>query len=666
MNYDDLYNKATECIANFNIAEAVGIYSKIISYDKNNYCAYMFRAYLNTGVDKFEVAIQDFSKAITNRELNDEKEIFQLIESFKYAINVNTREITNVFTFFDADDYAYRGNCYYQLKEYNKAIRDFKESIRKTGRSLSVLNQLGLCYYELRLFDDSISVYNEALELDSKATLIYFNKALSYYYMNQYVDSFENFVMAEEQEDFEKWPIYQKMTLLSILTEIEAPFFTHRLIEKINISDNFTRNKYLISDNINNYIEIISTLNYIEKEKLVEQSEFLILKGILTYYFNDPRICYNIFNEIINNKSDLMTEFYYVLSNENYLAGNYESALENAIKKVNRLLIINENLTQLYYAGQLLVLHEDYSEALKYFSICIDYIPALCMQIVCYDYLDNIKKRDNLINELLFFDKHNKGLIQYSELPKLTISKFKESIELYTKLREIQVVIPILNEYCEIYDSNMIPAIESINKNVLNTFSFNENGDDAKIINNEVLFYKKEILSKFCTEAEQIFSIEFKDHFILWNNILDKKILQQNIGSLIPILFEKGIDFKIIVDLFDYYYINNKIELDQRILLVYWAKLNEVKNKKNSKANGTTIKIGLELLVEIVLTLFGIKNILPDFLMFFGTKSSSEIVCNFLLKNIANSNFKNNMEIPNSYFDFEKQVEFYWKKTLNE
>jgi Tfp pilus assembly protein PilF len=662
MNIKELYFKAEECVIDFNIDEACIIYTEIIKLDKNNYCAYKFLGHNRKGEGKLEDAIENYTKAIQNREKNDETETLSLIASYINATEKNfylsgkNNEVDVMPTI--NDDYWERGDSYFHTGKFKLAISDFEESIRRNENNVYAYNSLGLCYDQLRMFEKAIVAYDKAIELDPDSALPFFNRGLSNYYLNNYEECFANFAIAEELIDFSEWPVYQKVTLLSILTEIDAPLFISRILFKFDYTDNFQSNKYLVSEYINKYAEIFTLLNYIEENKLVENDKFLLLKGILAFYLNDPVICYHIFNDspLTESTNNLMIYFYQVLSAGVYLKANYEEALQYAVSKVNVISPEITEVNQLYYAGQIMFLDADYLNAIKYFRKCEGFIPAICLQIVCFDNLDKLNERDTLIKELLFLDKHNKGLIQYLDLPTLSITTFEQTILDYTKIRETEQVIPILNEYCEIHNSTLIPEFENLFNNELNIINFNSNADDLNDISDQLMFYKNNVLEKFCKSAEQIFTSRFKDHFILWNDIQNKQYLQNTLGTEIPVLLKNDIEFNLIVDLLDYFYVKGLLENDQRILLLYWSKLNELKGITLSKAQKETLITALELVVDLTTSIFGIKNIIPDFVMFFGVKSSNNIISKLIISYIEKTYNQTTTPLTLYFSDFVKDV----------
>ncbi len=67
-----------------------------------------------------------------------------------------------------------------QLKQYDRAIADFDETIKLNPRDAIPFTNRGNAYREKGRFDRALEDYNSAIEINPKWTNAYFGRALTY------------------------------------------------------------------------------------------------------------------------------------------------------------------------------------------------------------------------------------------------------------------------------------------------------------------------------------------------------------------------------------------------------------------------------------------------------------------------------------------------------
>lgn len=73
------------------------------------------------------------------------------------------------------------GYQYYQLENYQEALKYFQAQLKRDPKHLSSLNYLGLCLHELQRDDEALKAYNSAIAVDSKYRYPYANRGRLYY-----------------------------------------------------------------------------------------------------------------------------------------------------------------------------------------------------------------------------------------------------------------------------------------------------------------------------------------------------------------------------------------------------------------------------------------------------------------------------------------------------
>jgi tetratricopeptide (TPR) repeat protein len=77
------------------------------------------------------------------------------------------------------DAYYNRGNCHGHLKQYEKAIEDYSQSIRLDPDIAYAYNNRGFTYANLGQYEKAIEDFDRALSLNSELEDVYYNKACS-------------------------------------------------------------------------------------------------------------------------------------------------------------------------------------------------------------------------------------------------------------------------------------------------------------------------------------------------------------------------------------------------------------------------------------------------------------------------------------------------------
>ncbi len=129
--------------------------------------------------------------AYNNRGLaySELKQYDRAIENYRKAIELNPKY---------AEAYSNRGLAYSELKQYDRAIEDYGKAIKLNPDLPEAYNNRGLAYYELKQYERAIENYGKALELNPDDAVAYNNRGLAYYELKQYERAIENYGKALE------------------------------------------------------------------------------------------------------------------------------------------------------------------------------------------------------------------------------------------------------------------------------------------------------------------------------------------------------------------------------------------------------------------------------------------------------------------------------------
>ncbi len=94
-------------------------------------------------------------------------------------------------------------------KEYEAAIKDYSEAIKKNAKNENYYFLRGLCYHELENYNASIRNYSKAIELCSTFNGAYYNRGLCYSQLEKYnaatLDSYKAYEIEQKDMYFNQW-----------------------------------------------------------------------------------------------------------------------------------------------------------------------------------------------------------------------------------------------------------------------------------------------------------------------------------------------------------------------------------------------------------------------------------------------------------------------------
>jgi len=173
--------------------KAVEIFEKLIKTDEK-FKEELAEAYHNRGTvhsakGKYDLAIQDYNKAIeinpklavaySNRgSAHSSKGEYDLaIQDFDEAIEINPK---------DAEAYYNRGSAHSSKGEYDLAIQDFDKAIEINPKYAEAYSNRGNAHYEKGEYDLALLDFDKAIEINPKDAMAYSNRGNTHLAKGEY------------------------------------------------------------------------------------------------------------------------------------------------------------------------------------------------------------------------------------------------------------------------------------------------------------------------------------------------------------------------------------------------------------------------------------------------------------------------------------------------
>lgn len=118
---------------------------------------------------------------INESENEFKQEIEKMME--RTAATEKERKERNRMT---AWDFNRQGDRYYDLEQYEEAVKSYTEAIQLQANNSMFYNNRGCAYDNLGEYDKAISDYNKAIELDPESSTVYNNRGYLYFTLREY------------------------------------------------------------------------------------------------------------------------------------------------------------------------------------------------------------------------------------------------------------------------------------------------------------------------------------------------------------------------------------------------------------------------------------------------------------------------------------------------
>lgn len=593
-------------------------------------------------------------------------------ESVK-IINESILDFTKALEFdpFDSELYSYRGIAKFTKLDYNGAKLDLLKAIELNNQDINSLNILGLIEYSLNRIDEALRYFKQVYSLEPFTYESTVNLASIYY--NTFEDyNMTNFYLAStiyNQDDADLSFLLD--FILDFYSKFNSPLILRKLIKRHPNIESMLSYRNLIDGSLKMYSNIFEVIDYLTFEKSIRSNVEVnsLCIGVLSYYLNDPITSNNLFNElaVLYMPDSLMVHYYRVISYPTINEDDVEKILETAYEKASDIVDSNGfeiEKNQLYYCGMIFYLANDYDQALFCFNQLLDFLPSICMKIrILNDYeeyedlsmKERIQERNKLIDDLLTYERNNKGILQLLDIPDFKLDKvsIEDQTIKFANLKEIQEVIPIITNYLD-------ERVEVKRKfEVFKDFSFKD-----KFVLNE--HFKLDIDIKISVIVNKSIStiksqlLNEMTSFSLLDKISKYDQLQIEIAKCI----ELNPDYDLNMALIDYFYLTKKIDYFDKTILTFYTELLYHEKSKYESTNKLIKNILLNSFTLGLTLIGGVENIpeyliLPTSLIIHGIEYTKEFFV-FNIATIIHNHFFSVNKLPENYDAFKQVILDEW------
>ena len=148
---------------------SIEAYTKALEIDNNLFDAYFLRGAAYGRLSKYELAINDFTKALEIGPDSKKSTYFSSRGSYYFLTNQHQLAIQDLTEAIKLDpeslsSYLYRAASFSELQQYENAITDFTEAIRLRPGTAIFHVKRGDCYSESGQYDLALTDYRTALK----------------------------------------------------------------------------------------------------------------------------------------------------------------------------------------------------------------------------------------------------------------------------------------------------------------------------------------------------------------------------------------------------------------------------------------------------------------------------------------------------------------------
>ncbi len=147
---------------------ALNDFNKAIEMDTTNVQAFFNRGYLLQNLEVYEDAIKDFTEVIYLQNWPKAEQYYQRA-------------------------YFYRGLCYKELGQNQKALRDLKKATRLNPNDAKAFYQKGLQHYAMDSIQQSIEAFDEALQINPRFIQAYYERGKAKGELDQLAGAIKDF-----------------------------------------------------------------------------------------------------------------------------------------------------------------------------------------------------------------------------------------------------------------------------------------------------------------------------------------------------------------------------------------------------------------------------------------------------------------------------------------
>ena len=494
-----------------NLEQALKLYEEALKLDKKE-------AIFLCSITNIYFKLKDYDKALLHikkaEELNENLFPVQYLKGNllekqgKFNLSIECHKKATKLDETSPHPWNSMGNIYRNIRKHEKAIECYNKALDFDPEHFYSMNGLGNVYYDLKEFTKAMNYYEKAIRLNPNSPDYWNGKANTLAAQGNEIKAIKSYDTAIEIDNnyapawngkgaiFIKNKNYQFANIcftranfldnnyvsnsLKLYTEYpQAPFYTIELIQHYIHPKAFYRWRDLSQLTLIQCKNVLGFINYIKisrKNSTIRNWEWSKWLGLTYFYMGHPIKSFDFFQETLSeNQNDLLVHFYLVLSGDSF-AEPVDEYLEKGIEIAKKLLPQKNksslfkakkqfspyDLQQLYYAGQLFYMNQNFEESYHYFDLIkIDYLPAAYMLLQMKELLTEEKTKQ--IVEIIArkernytepFQKFTKGIsVQRLDFHQIN---FRKPFLHYAHYTEIKDGIDIFSQKVQSYQINSL------------------------------------------------------------------------------------------------------------------------------------------------------------------------------------------------------------------
>ena len=202
-NESALIKKSDLLLRKNNIEEALKLYEKVLELNEINEEALLGKGICKYKMNKIDDSIKYFDKAL---QINKENEVAIFNKAIALFNKGEKKLLKNIIKKLknnkNLEFFFAKGLIFFFEKEYNLAIENFDECLKKSKIKLDILYQKGLSFYENKKYDLAIKCFNQALKEKSDSPNILNSKAMVLEKQGNKKESLELYKKASESKPY--------------------------------------------------------------------------------------------------------------------------------------------------------------------------------------------------------------------------------------------------------------------------------------------------------------------------------------------------------------------------------------------------------------------------------------------------------------------------------
>lgn len=555
-------------------------------------------------IENYQEAIYHYSAAISTN--NTSASIFQnrghaylMCKKFKSAIE----DYTSVISLTPKSDiYLNRGALWDEIGEFDNALHDFQMAIEiDPDYHLAHMN-IGNILGKKKCYQDAIAAYEKAIRLKPDFSEIYYNRAVLWNDLGELENAEKDLaealkfdshngdvyfglgVLLQKKGDYissirhfrrsVKLNARETTQLLAIFSDTyPSPF----LLKRLCLS---TKYPHLIKINkLANSIQLCKKWDLVIKYFSYD-NEFLLkeLNAYVSFWMGDPMETLRLIKEIRNTKNSTTPRLLYYLLQS---SSDFLEPLRIDSTELDKIFaeLDNNDIVGKYYYAKILFLSNRAQDSLNIIDTINSYLPALVLKSQILSSDGDFEKKYELAEEIAQLLGNNSSNLHIYLNPQITISDYNSidefltefsnkmiGLELIGELNQIQEILamPVL-DYCEFYNA---PLLDSKFFEILNS-KFR----DIELSDLKQEFIKTIRLSLLIKNSSLIYNDIFTNlgaqiEFFQITSAIEQKPLNLTVDEIIALFIHKmKIDSKWYVSIVNYFYLQNRISLDEVLYL---------------------------------------------------------------------------------------------------